>query len=66
VPKSNTRTGRTDPTREEVVRALLYPDRAEYDELGRTGVSEPVDDWQVHSSPREQGAAPLDLDDVDE
>jgi len=65
VPKSTSHTGRTDPTREEVLRALLHADRAEHDELGRTRFLEAIDEPQ-DSSPREQGAAPIDLDNVDE
>ena len=59
-----------DSTREEVVDAMLHSDRAQYDELGRTRRIESADDrgdeeWS-RSSPREQGAAPLNLDNVDE
>jgi hypothetical protein len=54
--------------REEVVRALLHPDRAQHDELGR--MDELADEVEGHSSkrssPREQPAGPLDLTNVDE
>lgn len=51
--------------REEIIEALLQPDRSRHDELGRT------DDLHVRkprrmSSPREQGAAPIDITNVDE
>jgi hypothetical protein len=54
-------------TRQEVIDALLHPDRSRSDELGRT-----EDDEQqkpassTPSSPREQPAAPIDMTDVDE
>jgi hypothetical protein len=57
---------RPDTTREEVVRALLQPDRAQHDELGRTRSQEMSGDPDYHSSPREQAAAPIDLHNVDE
>ena len=68
MPKFTTQPDRPDPTREEVVRALLHADRAQHDELGRTPPSTEVsdDDSPYHSSPREQGAAPIDLHNVDE
>ena len=50
-----------DLDREEVVRALLEPDRDRFDELGR-----PVHFPQGGSSRRQQGAAPIDLRNVDE
>lgn len=50
-----------DPEREEVVRALLDSDQQRFDELGR-----PVTFAQGGSSLRRQGAAPLDLSNVDE
>lgn len=50
-----------DPEREEVVRALLDSDQQRFDELGR-----PVTLGQGDSSLRRQGAAPLDLSNVDE
>jgi hypothetical protein len=54
--------------REEILRALLHPDRAQHDELGRMDLS--ADEAEGHpskqSSPREQGAGPLDLTKVDE
>jgi hypothetical protein len=67
VPKSATHVTRTNETREQVLKALLHADRAQYDELGRTRSSEhTVEDPDSHSSPREQGAAPIDLENVDE
>jgi hypothetical protein len=50
-----------DPEREEVVRALLDSDQQRFDEIGR-----PVMLAQGDSSLRRQGAAPLDLTNVDE
>ena len=50
-----------DPEREEVVRALLDADQQRFDELGR-----PVNFSLGGSSRRRQGAAPLDLSNVDE
>jgi hypothetical protein len=50
-----------DPEREEVVRALLDSDQQRFDELGR-----PVTFALGGSSLRRQGAAPLDLSNVDE
>jgi len=50
-----------DPEREEVVRALLDSDQQRFDEIGR-----PVTFAQGDSSLRRQGAAPLDLTNVDE
>ncbi len=50
-----------DPEREEVVRAMLDSDQQRFDELGR-----PVTFAQGDSSLRRQGAAPLDLTNVDE
>lgn len=68
MPKFDARSDRPESTRDEVVRALLQPDRAQHDELGRTlslGVDDDSDsEW--HSSPREQAAAPIDLHNVDE
>jgi hypothetical protein len=66
VPKISSHPDGTDATREEVVRALLHSDRAQYDELGRTPSIDGIDDPPQHSSPREQGAAPIDLHNVDE
>lgn len=67
MPKFTTPPDRPDTTREEVVRALLHADRAQHDELGRTPPSTEVSgDSPYHSSPREQGAAPIDLHNVDE
>jgi hypothetical protein len=46
---------------EEVIDALLQPDRAHHDEIGRTeepGGARPTD----HASPREQPAVPLDIE----
>lgn len=68
MPKSTRPIDPPDSTREEVMDAMLHADRAQHDELGRT--IESADDsgneeWSL-SSPREQGAAPLDLDNVDE
>ena len=67
MPKFDTRSHRPDTTRDEVVRALLQPDRAQHDELGRTlSVDMNGEDAESHSSPREQAAAPIDLQNVDE
>jgi hypothetical protein len=66
VPKLTTQPDRPDATRDEVVRALLQPDRAQHDELGRTLSFGMDDDGESHSSPREQAAAPIDLHNVDE
>ena len=67
MPKLTTQPDRPDPTRDEVVRALLQPDRAQHDELGRTLSLYLNDDGgESHSSPREQAAAPIDLHNVDE
>jgi len=54
-----------DLEREEIIEALLQPDRSRHSELGRT------DDANAQkrvrrSSPREQGAAPIDITKVDE
>jgi hypothetical protein len=65
VPKITHHYDRPDPTREEVVRALLHSDRAEHDELGRTRSMDAMGD-STYSSPREQAAAPIDLHNVDE
>ena len=70
MPRLTSQTGRTDETREEVLEALLHADRAQHDELGRTGETwgkaEVEEETRSHSSPREQGAAPIDLRNVDE
>jgi hypothetical protein len=66
VPKLTSESDRSDPTREEVVRALLHADRSQHDELGRTRSQELNEESEYHSSPREQGAAPIDLHNVDE
>jgi len=71
VPRVTSQAGPPDPTREEVIEALLHADRAQYDELGRTGHpeiwGEPKTQAEAScSSPREQGAAPIDLHNVDE
>lgn len=66
MPKSDTRSYPPDPTRDEVLRALLQPDRAQHDELGRTLSLDMDGDPESHSSPREQAAAPIDLQNVDE
>jgi len=50
-----------DLDREEVVRALLESDHERFDELGR-----PVRLQQGAASLRQQGAAPLDLTNVEE
>ena len=48
--------------RDETVEALLHPDRSHHDELGRVE-DEPSRSTPPHprSSPREQGAAPIDI-----
>jgi hypothetical protein len=66
VPKLTSQSDRSDSTREEVVRALLHADRSQHDELGRTRSQEVPEESEYHSSPREQGAAPIDLHNVDE
>jgi hypothetical protein len=66
VPKLTSQPDRPDTTREEVVRALLHADRAQHDELGRTRSMEMSGEQTYHSSPREQAAAPIDLNNVDE
>jgi hypothetical protein len=48
-----------------VLQALLHADRAHHDELGRTESEHTLED-PSESSPREQGAAPIDLSNVDE
>ena len=60
-PQTSPRRGNADLAQEEVVRALLGSDRERFDELGRP-VYLPVGG----SSRREQGAAPIDLRNVDE
>ena len=54
--------------RDETVEALLHPDRSHHDELGRTEDLSPSGTTLHHprSSPREQGAAPIDMAKVDE
>ncbi len=66
MPKLTRPPDRPDETRDEVVRALLHSDRAHHDELGRTRSMQMKGERQNHSSPREQGAAPIDLHNVDE
>lgn len=66
MPKFTHETPRPDPTRDEIVHALLHSDRAQHDELGRTRSMEMSGDTLYHASPREQGAAPIDLHNVDE
>ncbi len=66
MPKLTPPPDRPDTTRDEVVRALLQPDRAQHDELGRTLSLYLDGDEEFHSSPREQAAAPIDLHNVDE
>ena len=66
MPKLTSQSDLSDSTREEVVRALLHADRSQHDELGRTRSQEMNEESEYHSSPREQGAAPIDLHNVDE
>lgn len=66
MPKFTTQPGRPDTTRDEVVHALLHADRSHHDELGRTRAPEIQAEAPYHSSPREQGAAPIGMDNVDE
>ena len=70
MPKHVSQNDRLDTTREEVLEALLHADRAQHDELGRTGTREAggrtEHEGEPHSSPREQAAAPIDLHNVDE
>ena len=66
MPKLTSQPDRSDATREEIVRALLHSDRAQHDELGRTHSMDFNGDPPSHSSPREQAAAPIDLNNVDE
>jgi hypothetical protein len=54
-----------DDTRDEVIRALLGPDRNEANELGRTAAGG-VGEHGMHASPREQAAAPINIQKVDE
>jgi hypothetical protein len=64
-----TSTRHDDPsrdTRDEVIRALLNPERDETDELGRTPPGAGAGDRPMHASPREQAAAPINLQKVDE
>ena len=53
-------------TRDEVVRALLDPDRDQADELGRTRTSGDAEEHPMAASPREQAAAPINIQKVDE
>jgi hypothetical protein len=53
-------------TRDEVIRALLDPERGEADELGRTPPRVDAADTTMHASPREQAAAPINIQKVDE
>jgi hypothetical protein len=62
MPDTNTR----DATRDEVIRALLDPDHEEADELGRTPADADGTDTATHASPREQAAAPINIQKVDE
>jgi hypothetical protein len=57
---------RPDATREEVIRALLDPDHSEADELGRTTEAADEEAAARRASPREQAAAPINLQKVDE
>ena len=66
MPKLTRQSDRSETTSEEVVRALLHADRSQHDELGRTRSQEVHEESEYHSSPREQGAAPIDLHNVDE
>ena len=66
MPKLNSQPDRPDVTREEVVSALLHSDRAQHDELGRTWSMEMDGEREYESSPREQAAAPIDMNNVDE
>jgi hypothetical protein len=47
--------------REEIIEALLQPDRSRHSELGGSRAVK-----TSRSSPREQGAAPIDMTKVDE
>ena len=58
--------GPADETRDEVTRALLDPDRHDADELGRTGEGGDSSEQVMHASPREQAAAPINIQKVDE
>jgi hypothetical protein len=51
----------TDLEREEIIEALLQPDRSRHSELGGSRAVK-----TSRSSPREQGAAPIDMTKVDE
>jgi hypothetical protein len=53
-------------TREEVIRAMLDPGHEEADELGRTPPDAGGRDTAPHASPREQAAAPINIQNVDE
>lgn len=63
VPRSN-RMDDADAVRKEVMDACFEPDRAHHDELGHT--DENGDRVDTTDSPREQPAAPLDVDHIDE
>ena len=54
-----------DLEREEMIDALLHPGRSCHDELGRT-VDGNVRQPAGRSSPREQGAGPIDMTNIDE
>jgi hypothetical protein len=54
----------SEATRDELIDTLLHPDRARHDELGRTTGTTPAE--SPAAGPREQPAAPIDTDDVDE
>jgi hypothetical protein len=53
-------------TRDEVIRALLDPERDVADEVGRTAEDVPGGEPAPHASPREQAAAPINIQRVDE
>ena len=57
--------GAIDDTRDEVLRALLDPERDGADELGRTADGG-AGEHPMHASPREQAAAPINIQKVDE
>ena len=65
IPRPAYLRGPIDDTRDEVIRALLDPDRDEADELGRTGDAD-TNAPAIHASPREQAAAPINIQKVDE
>ena len=65
IPRPVYLRGPIDDTRDEVIQALLDPERDGADELGRTADGG-ADEHPMHASPREQAAAPINIQKVDE